>query len=131
MSTADGKTSDRKSLLLAAADAYFTGLAKKDVSGVPYADNVEFRTPLALGGSDVPIRGRASVLDFFAAIYDALADVRVVDYFYNDALDAIFVKAEVGLKSGKQLRVADLFRVNVDGKVIAQENHYDPRPATE
>jgi hypothetical protein len=128
MSTAPG-ISDRKALLRAVADAYFAGLANKDVAKVPYAENVEFRTPLAPGGSEEPIRGKAAVLAFFANIYDALGGVRVVDYFFNEAQDATCVKAEVGLKSGKRLRVADLFRINAEGKVIEQENHYDPRAA--
>jgi hypothetical protein len=79
--------------------------------------------PRAPGGSEEPIRGRAAVLAFFAAIYDALGDVRIVDYFFNEAQDAICVKADVGVKSGKPLRVADLFRINAEGKVIEHENH--------
>lgn len=115
----------------AVANGYFSGLAKGDVSAVAYDENVLLRTPLAPGGSDVPIQGRAAVLDFFAGIYAALERVEVIDYFFNDALTAICVRADVKLRTGKRLRVADVFRISVDGKVIEQENHYDPRPAAE
>ena len=39
-------------------------------------------------------------------------------------------KAEVGiLQPACVLRVADLFEVDTEGHITAQENHYDPRPA--
>ncbi len=131
MSTATGQTPDRKTQLRAIADGYFSGLAKRDVSPVPYDENVLFRTPLASGGSDVPLRGKAALLSFFTGIYAALGEVTVIDYFFNDALTSICVRADLTLKTGKVLRVADVFRISADGKVIEQENHYDPRPATE
>lgn len=131
MSTATGQISDRKTQLRAIADGYFSGLVKRDVSPVPYDENVLFRTPLASGGSDAPLRGRAALLDFFAGIYAALGQVKVIDYFFNDALTSICVRTDLTLKTGKVLRVADVFRISADGKVIEQENHYDPRPAAE
>ena len=129
MSTATEQTLNRKAQLRAIADAYFGGLTQGDVSHVPYDENVLFRTPLAAGGSDVPLRSRSALLDFFAGIYPALGEVQVIDYFFNDALTSICVRADVALKTGKVLRVADVFRISADGKVIEQENHYDPRPA--
>lgn len=100
-----------------------------DVSHVPYDENVIFRTPLAPGGSDVPLSGRSALLDFFKGIYAALDGVGVIDYYFNEASTSICVRAEVRLKTGKALRVADVFRINADGQVVEQENHYDPRPA--
>jgi hypothetical protein len=41
MSTAPGTVADSTALLRAVANAYFAGLASKDVSGVPYAENVD------------------------------------------------------------------------------------------
>ncbi|MDX1983534.1 MAG: nuclear transport factor 2 family protein [Bryobacteraceae bacterium] len=131
MSNTTGQTSDRKWQLRAVADGYFSGLANGDVSAVAYDENVRLRTPLAAGGSETPLQGRAAVLNFFAGIYAALEDVKVIDYFFNDELTTICVRADVMLKTGKVLRVADVFRISADGKVIEQENHYDPRPATE
>lgn len=131
MNASPGQTSDRKAQLRAIADGYFSGLAKRDVSPVPYDENVLFRTPLAPGGSDVPLRGRTALLGFFAGIYAALGEVKVIDYFFNDALTSICVRADLTLATGKVLRVADVFRISAGGKVMEQENHYDPRPAAE
>lgn len=130
MYTTAEQMSERKSQMRAAADAYFSGLANRDLSAVAYDEHVQFRTPLAPGGSAVPILGRIAVLDFFAGLYAALGDVNVVDYFFNDTLTTICVKADVKLKSGQVLRVVDLFNISADGKVTEQENHYDPSPAT-
>jgi hypothetical protein len=48
----------------------------------------------------------------------------------NDDLTAIMTKAEVGvLQPACVLRVADLFEVDMAGRITAQENHFDPRPA--
>ena len=111
------------------ADAYFNGLRAHDLSQVPYDENVVFRTPLAPGGSNVPIRGWSALLDFFAGIYAALGQVRVIDYLFNDAQTSVFVRADIELKNGNVLRVADVFRVSTDEGVVEQENYYDPRPA--
>ncbi len=130
MSNSPQQILNREAQLRAIADCYFSGLTNGDVSGVPYDDDVLFRTPLAAGGSDAPLRGKLALLDFFAGIYAALGEAKAIDYFLNDALTAICVRADVALKSGKVLRVVDVFRISPDGKVIEQENHYDPRPAT-
>jgi len=129
MSTPAKPTLNRKAHLRSIADTYFSGLAQGDVSQVPYDENVLFRTPLAAGGSEVPLVGRSALLEFFAGIYAALGEVQVIDYFFNDELTSICVRADVALKDGKVLRVADIFRISADGKVTEQENHYDPRPA--
>jgi hypothetical protein len=113
----------------AIADAYFNGLIAADLSAVPYHDQVIFRTPLAEGGSESPITGKAAVLGFFSGVYGALESVSVSDYFYNEEGTGVTVKADFVLKSGRSLRVLDLFRFDADGRIIEQENHYDPRPA--
>lgn len=131
MSSATEPTSNiRNAQLRAIADAYFSGLIHGDVSPVPYDENVIFRTPLAPGGSEAALRGRSALLDFFSGIYAALGEVKVIDYYFNEASTSICVRADLTLKTGKVLRVADVFRISADGKVVEQENHYDPRPAT-
>lgn len=110
-------------------DAYFSGLIAGDLSSVPYHDRVVFRTPLAEGGSEIPIIGKQALLDFFSGIYAALDAVNVTGYFYNENSTGISVQATFVLKSGKSLRVMDLFLVDERGQVVEQENHYDPRPA--
>jgi SnoaL-like domain len=130
MPSAPASSSDRKAKLRSIADAYFNGLAAGDVSRVPYAEDVTLRTPLALGGEDSPIQGKAAVLAFFAGIYAAIGAVRIKEYYFNDALTSVCVNAEIDLRiTGKTLHVADVFEVDVQGQVTAQHNHLDPRPA--
>jgi hypothetical protein len=124
------ETVDRKRLLREIADAYFEGLAAGDIGGVPYAEDATLRTPLAPAGEATPIRGKAAILEFFAGIYEAIGSTRVKDYFFNDALTAVCVQAEIDLRGGTgKLNVADVFHVDANGTLTAQQNHYDPRPA--
>jgi hypothetical protein len=121
---------DRKAQLITAATAYFKGLAQKNFAGVPWADTVVFRGPLGPGGAETPIIGRDAVLAFFSAMGPNLGEVRIVGHFLNEDHTAIMTKAEVGiLQPACVLRVVDLFEVDAGGRITAQENHYDPRPA--
>lgn len=123
-------TPDRKAQLITAATAYFEGLARKDFDSIPWTDTVAFRGPLTPGGAGSPLIGRDAVLTFFRALGPNLGEVRILDHFLNEDLTAIVTKAEVGvLQPACVLRVADLFEVNAEGRITAQENHYDPRPA--
>ena len=47
----------------------------------------------------------------------------------NESLTAVVGKADITLANGAVLHVADLFEVDENGEIIAQENHFDPRPA--
>jgi hypothetical protein len=123
-------TTDRKAQLIAASMAFFDALARKDFASVPWADTIVFRAPLVSGGAEVPVIGRDAVLAFFTALGPNLGQVRIVGHFMNDDLTAIITKAEVGvLQPACVLRVADLFEVDAAGRITAQENHFDPRPA--
>jgi hypothetical protein len=123
-------TLDRKSQLVAAATAYFAGLASKDFASVPWAETIVFRGPLSPGGVESPLVGRDSALAFFNALGPKLGEVRILTHFLNEDLTAIITKAEVSvLEPTCVLRVADLFEVDTEGRITAQENHYDPRPA--
>ena len=123
-------TPNRKAQLIAAATAYFEGLARKDFAAVPWADAIAFRGPLVPGGAETLLIGKDSVLAFFNAIGPNLGEVRIVGHFLNEDVTAIMTKAEVGiLQPACILRVADLFEVDAEGHITLQENHYDPRPA--
>jgi hypothetical protein len=125
-----GPTTDRKAQLITASMAFFEGLARKDFASVPWADAVVFRAPLVSGGTDVPLIGRDAVLAFFNALGPNLGQVRIVGHFMNEDLTAIMTKAEVGvLQPACVLRVADMFEVDAQGQITAQENHFDPRLA--
>ena len=121
---------DRKAQLITAATAYFEGLARKEFVSVPWAETIVFRGPLAPGGAEAPITGREAVLAFFSALGPNLGEVRIVGHFLNEDLTAIITKADVGIRQPAcVLRVADLFEIDSEGRITAQENHYDPRPA--
>ncbi|HEU0020249.1 MAG TPA: nuclear transport factor 2 family protein, partial [Dehalococcoidia bacterium] len=91
--------SRRKAQLKAAADAYFQGLTNKDMSAVPWDENVTFRGPLAPGGAGTPLQGRRAVLDWFTSICPVLGEIRVIEYYINDDLTVVAVRADVGITS--------------------------------
>jgi len=109
--------------------AYFEGLAAKDVSRIPWADNPTLRTPLnPAGGESALISGRKAILDFFAGILPALGRVKVVRHFAGEA-GWVAAQAGIALANGKTLSVFDAFHFQ-KGEIIEQQNHYDSRPAT-
>jgi hypothetical protein len=85
----------------------------------------------AAGGKrfGAPVAGRAAVEAYLPAILPAIAEVRLVDWYVNESLTAAVGKADLVRTTGSRLRVADLFEIDQAGRIIAQENHYDPRPA--
>ena len=114
---------------LQAAKAYFDGLAAKDVSRIPWAENATLRTPLnPAGGENALIRGRKAIFDFFAGILPALGNVKVVRHYAGEK-GWIAAQAEIVLANGKTLYAFDALHVQ-KGEIIEQQNHYDSRPAT-
>ncbi|HVH69892.1 MAG TPA: nuclear transport factor 2 family protein [Candidatus Dormibacteraeota bacterium] len=91
--------------------AYFDGIAAKDMSRVPWA----------------LIRGRKAILEFFNSILPAVGSLKFLQYYAGDG-SWVAGQAEIGLANGKTLYVLDAFRVE-NGEIIEQQNHYDPRPA--
>ncbi|MFN0104750.1 MAG: hypothetical protein ACKV2U_22010 [Bryobacteraceae bacterium] len=59
----------------------------------------------------------------------AIQDVHLVDCYINPAQTAVRAKAALTLVSRAKLRVANLFEVDESGRIVSQENHFDPRPA--
>jgi hypothetical protein len=123
-------TTNRKAVLVAAAVAYFDGLSSKQFNSIPWAEDIVFRGPLAPDGPEQPTVGRTAVLAFFEALGPNLGETRVLGHFLSEDLTSIITKAEVDIRQPAcVLRVADLFVVDSEGRITAQENHYDPRPA--
>jgi hypothetical protein len=124
----------RRSTLRSAADAYFDALVSRDFDAIPYADDVILRAPLAPGGSANPLTGRETLRTvWWQPMMPALenAAVNVIDYYVNADATAICVAAEITLPVAKAtLRVADRFRVDANGCITEQENHFDPRALT-
>ena len=117
----------RKEQLIKAAEAYFSGLAKKNVDDVPWHDDLVFRGPLAPGYPDA-MHGRAAVAEWFGGLYAALGRIEVIEHLLSTDLTSIATRANVHVGAGV-LRVIDRFVVDDDGQIVEQENHYDPRPA--
>jgi hypothetical protein len=54
-----------------------------------------------------------------------------LEFYFNEDLSGICVAALVEIAgSGVVLRVADRFLVDEEGRIVEQENHFDPRAVT-
>jgi hypothetical protein len=115
--------------------SYFSALASdnpEDLKSVPWADDVKVRAPLYPGGAEVEFVGRAAMEGYLKPF---LPVIGTVDVLLN-TLEGEWVctKANIGLPDASnpasRIRVTDCFHIDpMTGKIIAQENHYDPRPA--
>jgi hypothetical protein len=59
--------------------------------------------------------------------------ISVLDHYINESLTGIIAEAEITITAVDPpvtLRVADRFTVNEDGRIVEQENHFDPRDVT-
>jgi hypothetical protein len=116
--------------LRAVVDAYFNGLKHKDLSQVPWHHDVVLRTPLAPGGADTPIHGDENVREFFNAIAPLVTDVTITEVYFADNGKSVAAQADISIAQPPcTLRVVDRFDVDTHNNIVAQENHFDPRPA--
>jgi hypothetical protein len=123
-------TADRKAQLIAAATAFFDGLARKDMTFLPWLETVVFRAPLLPGGRRGSDNRQGYCDSLLTALGPHLGEVRIVGHLLSEDLTAIVTKAELAfLQPACTLRVANSFEVDADGRISAQENHFDPRPA--
>ncbi len=125
-------STDRKKVLKQIAEKYFEGLRTKTFAMIPFSDHITFRAPIAPGGVHQPLVGIENVFEQWWQPLEPLLDgisIEVVDHFYNEDQTAIISRADISLKdSGIKLRVADRFRINKEGDIIEQENHFDASP---
>jgi hypothetical protein len=124
---------DRKQQIRAAVDGYFEGLARKDFDHIPFAPEVELRAPLAPGGSGRPMRGREEVRQqWWQPLPALLGEVTRVGTYFDDELTGAVAIAliEVRTEPPVTLRVADRLTVDHAGRIVSQENHFDPRDVT-
>lgn len=121
---------ERRDQLKAIAELYFSGLSQKNVSAVPWAEDVVVRSPLAPDGLDTPVIGATAVREWFETLFPVLGEIHVIEHYYNENLTTIATRSDVGITNPPcTLRVVDRFIVNTEGKITEQENHYDPRGA--
>ena len=122
----------RKEQLKKVAETYFDSLRQRTFSAIPFSDDVVLRVPLAPGGVHNPIKGKQAVFEqWWQPLEPALegVSITIIDHYYNDSMTCIITKAEITLAGpGITLRVADLFIISEEGKIIEQENHFDASP---
>src|SRR5688500_18997744 len=87
---------ERRAQMKSIAEAYFKGLAQRDLSAVPWAEDVVLRSPLAPGGLETPLVGQQAVRDWFAQLYPVLGETKVLEHYYNEELTVIASRADVG-----------------------------------
>jgi hypothetical protein len=119
-------------VLRSAAEKYFAGLANSDFEAIPFAETVVLRVPLAPGGSARPLAGRAAAREiWWPPLKGAVGSVEILDHYFNEAETEVCTRALVRIAGTEiVLRVADWFKVNADGLITEQENHFDPRDVT-
>ena len=132
----DNTAAERKAQLRKIAEGYFEALRKKTLAVIPYDENVTLRAPLTPGGVNRPLTGkRALHSQWWVPLEPALegVEITIIDHYMNESLTAICTEAEITINAVSPpvtLRVADRFMVSAEGKIIAQENHFDPRDVT-
>lgn len=128
MSTPDLTAAERREQLRNLAEGYF--------AAIPYANDVTLRAPLAPGGVNQPLVGKSSLYEqWWIPLVPALEGVgiTVLEHYLNESLTAICTEAIITINvvsPPAALRVADRFTLNAEGKIIEQENHFDPRDVT-
>ena len=123
----------RKDVIRQAVDGYFAGLATKDFDRIPFAEDVSFRAPLAPGGAHQVIAGRDAVKDvWWAPMPGLLGAVTCHGVYFDDELTGAVATGEVEVLTDPpvRLRVADRFAIDDEGRIVEQENHFDPRDVT-
>jgi hypothetical protein len=115
-----------------ASDYVLKGLGGKNFDAIPYDDDVELRAPLCPGGSEQPLVGKENLrTQWWAPLPQLISKVELLDTFVNREETA--VTAEFRCHLGQPscvLRIIDRFTINEEGKIIAQENFFDPRAVT-
>ncbi|HEX4945567.1 MAG TPA: nuclear transport factor 2 family protein [Blastocatellia bacterium] len=129
-------TNERREQLHRIAEDYFEALRRKDFAAIPYADEATLRAPLAPGGVNQPLVGKNALYEqWWQPLVPALegVEIQVLEHYVNESLTAICSEAIITLNVMSPpavLRVADRFTINAEGQITEQENHFDPRDAT-
>jgi hypothetical protein len=123
----------RADLLHNFARAYvLNGLGTGNFESVPYSDDVTLRAPLCPGGANLPLAGKAALREqWWAPLPRLVAGVEVIDTYVNRELTAVTVEFHCQIREPAcTLRVVDRFTVDDHGRIIEQENFFDPRDVT-
>lgn len=124
---------DRAAHLHALARGYVTdALGQGNFDAIPYAEEVTLRAPLCSGGSTQPLYGRDVLrTQWWAPLPELVAGVEVLDTFVNADLTAVAVEFLCHIRQPAcTLRIVDRFTIDDAGRIVAQENFFDPRDVT-
>jgi len=123
---------DAQMLHQIARDYVTNGLDGKNFDVIPYDDNVILRAPLCPGGSEIPLTGKENLRNiWWAPLPSLIGKVELIDSYVNEENNAVSVEFHCRITNPAcVLRVIDRFIINEEGKIISQENFFDPRAVT-
>ena len=108
----------RRTELKPISETYFAALAKRDVSSVPWHEDIVLLSPLAPEDLNVPLRGKAAVIQWFRFLYPVLSETRVIEHYFSEDLTVIVTRTDVGITNPPWfLRVVDCYTVTADGRI--------------
>jgi len=115
-----------------AKDYVVKGLGAKNFDAIPYADDVVLRAPLCPGGSQNPLFGKENIRQqWWAPLPSLVGNVTFIDSYVNEEETSVTAEFHCQiLQPACVLRIIDRFKINEEGKIIEQENFFDPRPVT-
>lgn len=102
-----------------AVEAYLNGLKTKDLSGVPFADDVYFEDPIS--GKN---RGAENFRAFLSGFLPAIHDIRVIRHVGQG--DYVATNFEVDGIFGV-VPILELFKIE-NGRITEAIGFFDPRP---
>ena len=116
-----------------ARDYVIKGLGAKNFDAIPYDDSIELRAPLCPGGSANPLKGKENLrTQWWAPLPSLIGKVDVIDSYVNEDNSSVAIEFHCQiLNPSCTLRIFDRFMVNDEGKIIKQENFFDPRDVTQ
>lgn len=112
---------------------YFEGLAKKDFDIIPYAQGVRLRAPLTPEGMNKPLVGLDTVRSgWWQPLPSLLGSVTLNRIYFDEELTGAVATGEVEILLDPPviLSVADRFTIDDRGRIVEQDNHFDPREVT-
>jgi hypothetical protein len=115
-----------------ARDYVLNGLGAKNFDAIPYDDNVVLRAPICPGGSESPLIGKENLRNtWWAPLPSLVGKVDFIDSYVNEDNTAVTAEFHCEIINPScTLRVADRFIVNEEGRIVEQENFFDPRSIT-
>jgi len=108
------------------------GLGGKNFDAIPYDNEIVLRAPICPGGSCTPLKGKENLRAiWWAPLPSLIGKVRLIDSFVNETNMTVAVEFHCEILSPScTLRVIDRFKIDQEGKIIEQENFFDPRDIT-